>query len=78
MSGEGRQPVITEREREIIDGIATIIEMALPDEIEVFRLIKRSPDKTHAGLARYIAHAIRNRPIAIVDQPNPTGATHDR
>ena len=60
---------LTNREQEIVDGIAAIIEMALPDEIEVFRLIKRSPDKSHAGLARFIAHAIRNRPIAIVDDP---------
>lgn len=56
--GEGR---LTPREREIVDGIASIIEMALPDEIELFQLIKRAPDKSHAGLARFIASSIRNR-----------------
>lgn len=52
---------MTSEQLNIVDGIVAIIEMALPDEAELLRLIERSPDKSHAGLAKFIAEQIRNR-----------------
>lgn len=52
---------ITDRERAIIDGIVQISDCSLPDEIELYRLMKLSPSKSHADLAKFIAYEIRHR-----------------